>query len=245
MINDIEVLQYYSKLSEHFIDKRSNIINLKTLGKFFCLISPTNRLVAICSHPMTSRSLGRFTLNYSQNVIRPYDVDLFLMRNQSWKIQTIDDAMGFVRKLWTENLNFESIDELHELILINQKSALLDEIHMKIDYYRSTGGKSLYGQDQIYFSKYNEAKEIVENNILVDDTMKYPFTSGYSEIMNITLQEAAKQIIFQHENECAMLSGTENLRIRYTNIVRNETDITKLQSILENFNKEHVVYSVI
>jgi len=245
MLNEIEVLQYYSKLSEHFIDKSNKIINLKLLGKFFCLISPTNRLVAICSHPMTSRSLGRFTLNYSQNVIRSYHEDLFVMRNQSWKIQTNYDAMGFVRNVWTENLNFESIDELHELILINQKSALLDEIHMKIDYYRSTGGKSLYAQEMIYFSKYKEAKEIIENNIVVDTMMKYPFTSGYSEIMDITLQDAARQIIFQHENECAMLSGTENMRIRYTNIIRNETDITKLQYILENFNKEHVVYSVI
>jgi hypothetical protein len=245
MLNEIEVLQYYSKLSEHFIDKSNNIINLKTLGKFFCLISPTNRLVSICSHPMTSRSLGRFTLNYSQNVIRPYHADLFLIKNQSWKIQTNNDAMGFVKILWTENLNFESTDVLHELILLNQKSALLDEIHMKIDYYRSTGSKFLYGQEQIYFFKYIEAKEIIENNIVVDTMMKYPFTTGYCEIMDISLQEAAKQIMFQHENECAMLSGTENLRIRYTNIVRNETDITKLQSILENFNKEHILYSVI
>jgi hypothetical protein len=63
--------------------------------------------------------------------------------------------------------------------------------------------------------------------------------------MNISLQEAASQIKFQHENEIAILSETENSRIYYTNIVRKEKDITKLKSIFKSFIKESILYSVI
>ena len=49
--------------------------------------------------------------------------------------------------------------------------------------------------------------------------------------------------MLQHEDATAFLAESENLRIRFTNIIRKETNLQKLAGILEDFNTENVNYS--
>ena len=95
----------------------------------------------------------------------------------------------------------------------------------------------------IYFSKYIEAKYIIENNIEADPLLQYPFTTGYAELHDLTLQESAKRIMFQHDTMASRLAETENFRLKYSYIVRDNNDITQLKSILNAFMTESTQYS--
>lgn len=243
-LTELQVMNYCSKLSEHFINNRDNLMNLKILGKFHSILSPSGRLIAIGHHPMTCKSLSNLDLIFNVGLVKE---DMLLVKKHCWKFEIYReyDGTGEINNLWRENLNLNSEEELYKFILVNQKVELLDLINFKIDSYRDYYAKVSSLQNHIYILKYNESEKILKNNIKEDTEICYPFTSGYSKIMNIPLQEAARQIKFQHENEISVLSETENSRIHYTNIVRKEKDITKLKSILQSFIKESVIYSVI
>ena len=96
---------------------------------------------------------------------------------------------------------------------------------MQIDYYRNRYTRVLSGQDTIYILKYLEAKEIISKNITEDQFMEYPFIKGYSQLKNLSIEEAAKEVLLNYEIESGFLAESENLRMKYTDIVRKEKDI--------------------
>ena len=115
---------------------------------------------------------------------------------------------------------------------------ILDDIHHRIDSNRGAFTRSLTDQDYVHISKYLEAKEILENNITEDINLKYPYTTGYANVMSMTLQESAKAIKLQHEMLSGYLSESENLRLKYKKIILEENDLSKLKLIYENFATE-------
>ena len=51
--------------------------------------------------------------------------------------------------------------------------------------------------------------------------------------------------MIQYESQNGFMLETENMRIRYTNIVRKENDISKLNSIHQEFLKENDILGLI
>jgi hypothetical protein len=181
---------------------------------------------------MSIRALANFNKNelLTFKTINTPDVPLFdIPRNECWKYILDDSQTG-----WFENLNISCIEELHDYIMTTQQCRCLDIIHTKIDFYI----KNLLNNDHrdfIYFSKYLEAKEILENNITQDTLGKYTYTCGYANLMNIPLQESAKLIKTQYDTLATVLNEYELLRIEFKNLIVNEKDISNLQYILEKF----------
>ena len=71
----------------------------------------------------------------------------------------------------------------------------------------------------------------------------YPFIKGYSQLKNLSIEEAAKEVLLNYEIESGFLAESENLRMKYTDIVRKEKDIKNLKTILKNFEVENYLLS--
>lgn len=240
MLTKFEINAQYYKLSKYFIDRAEKPVNTSDRSLSF-LLDNKFRLVAISRNPMTCKALANFDKFF---VVHLYEkstqqvVNLNINRNDCWKL-----SHNVACDTFEENLQIETIEELKEYFLISQKTAALDYIHMILDYKRKPMRQGLTGQDFVYFSKYLEAKEILKNNVEIDLDLEYPYTSGYADLMGITLQQSASTICLQHDSQAGFLAESENIRIKYKNIIINEADITKLKGHLENFITEHEKYS--
>lgn len=243
MLSDNEINDYYDSVYTHFISKNQNRIRMEdNLLRGNCLVNHDFRLIGIAKHPMTVKSLSNISHfpQYTFFMTNQDNYNLWVEINKSWMF-----AHDVNKKTWTTSEPIHSIDDLKEYILMNQKVALLDAIHNKMEHFRSDCVKLLEGQSSIYICKYIEAKEILENNVLEDRLMKYPFTNGYSRTKGISLTQSAKEIVLQHQMQSGALAESENIRIKFTNMVRGEKNVANLLHILENFEIESYRYSAI
>lgn len=245
MLTKFEVEACLYKSLKNFIDKTNQQINTKQSQSLFALVDVNNRLIATSKDYSSAKpfaTVDKKVINGFWNVkmgMNNYP-DVTFMRSQSWKLQLNSSGTN-----WVENLNFNSIEELNSYILINQKVYALEAINSRIDFERTQHTSHLPIQNIIYFSKYLEAKEILSLNIEKDELLKYPYTSGYANLKEITLQEAAKRICLKHDFQSGYLAEVETLRMKYKDLICDETDIKNLKVTAENFDKEVVSYGQI
>jgi cell fate (sporulation/competence/biofilm development) regulator YmcA (YheA/YmcA/DUF963 family) len=241
MLSDNEIDTYYDSVYTHFISKNQDKIKMSDNWlKASCLMNDENRLIGISKVPMTVKSLCDFRHYpvYSFFMIKQENYDIWVEKNKSWKF-----SHDVNNRVWNTSTSIQSIEELKDYILLNQKINLLDRIHGIIEQYRSEWSKLLDGQSSIYICKYIEAKDILEKNIVEDELMVYPFITGYANTKGVSLTQAAKEVVLQYQIQSGFLSETENIRIKYTNIIRKETDIVNLIPILEDFQTESYRFS--
>lgn len=244
MLSAIEIDEYYLELSQHLVNKDSTILSSKALGNCYCLITDDFRIVATGFYLDSCKALANFNFSTQQFFFGFEVKDIQIERNKIWLLKFDRNENSKCINV-SKNSNIESKEELYTLVLNNQKCFLLDNINRKVDFLRKYNTSDLCYQELIYKTKYVEAKEILENNITEDVFMNYSYTSGYAELLNISLQESAKQIVIQYESQNGFMLETENMRIRYTNIVRKENDISKLNSIHQEFLKENDILGLI
>lgn len=142
----------------------------------------------------------------------------------------------WVRSSWTsvvQDIAFNH-DDFERYALISQKALALDFLNSIYD--RRT--RELLIGSAIYDCKYKQAKEIIKQNIQADVSSQYAFVSGYADVAEISLEMAAKRIIFKHEDNQAKLAELENLRIRYQKLILEESDLKKIKAIVINLDTE-------
>ena len=240
---DVEACVY--KSLKHFVDKTNQQINTKQNQNLFLLVDLSGRLIATSKDYSAVKSfatidkkvVGGFWTNAMGTNNYP---DVTFMRSQSWKLKLNGSGTN-----WVEDINYTSTEELSNYFLINQKVFVLELVNSRIDYERTQHTSYLPIQNIIYFSKYLEAKEVLSLNVESDDTLKYPYTTGYANLKGLSLQEAAKRICLKHDFQSGYLAEVETLRMKYKDLICDETDIKNLKNILENFNKEVVTYGQI
>jgi hypothetical protein len=243
MLNEEQIKYCYYTQQKHFINKNNSVVRMcDNRLAFYGLLTNNGRLTAISNNPMSIRALvGSNTISlYSfytnESVKYPDDYDIVVEKNKCWEFVKNNNG-------WFKNLSIQTTEELYNYILTTQKIAILDKIHNYIDHNRKPITQKLMGQDLVYTSKYLEAKEVIDKKIECDTFLNYPFVSGYAETMGILIQESAKQIITQYELQSCVLADSENLRIKYTNIIRKEKNIENLKEILNSFYTEGHGYS--
>ncbi len=244
MLSDIEIDEFYDSLLEHFITPDDKLIDMSLNNKksnVLVSFGDSKRILAVTDFSASVRTL----LEFDKQVVYSYIFDgmkgiqtAVFKKNKCWRMRISDDGYS-----WNDSPNIETHRQLYDYILINQKAALLDEIYKKINHFRTMIMRGTRSQQNVYFSKYMEAKEIVENNIEEDLFLKYPFTTGYADTTGISLREAADKVLFAHNNQMARLAENENMRIKFSDLVRKETDIKNLKGILDNFNSENYSYA--
>jgi len=241
MLSKIDIDQYWYKVQKHLINRGEPLINTADKSTFSNLLVKNGRIIGIAKHPLTGKSLCTFDKElwvsfYTENMQGKIP-ELFISRNECWKIKIND-----MENIWAENLQIYSLEELEDIVLNNQKVAAMDLMHFKIEAHRSYVSGQMLGQDFIYLAKYLEAKEIIDKDIQFDDKLKYPFTMGYANVKNLSLQEAAKHCMIQYEIQAGYLAESENIRVKYKNILEKETDIKNIKSIVNEFETEHHKY---
>jgi hypothetical protein len=242
-VNEIYYLSYCS-----FVDQRQDQnINMSLNGGECNALTWNKRLLGAARHAASVKALIGFDRGYiwNYNFIKGYNFSSSrgepqthtIESNKSWLMRFNDTNDG-----WMFDGNFENKNQLEYCILNNQKLAALDFIHDKIHSYRKDFNYDLQGQQTVYIRKYIEAKRILDNGIEYDDTLEFPFVSGYANHIGGTLREAAKAIVFKYESESANIAESENLRLKFVDIIRKENDIKNLTTILNDFATEHYFY---
>jgi hypothetical protein len=242
MLTKLEIDQYWYKVQKYLINRNEVPIDTADPSTFANMLVQANggRILGIAKHPLTCVSLCTFdkclwVSFYTGNMsdIPKFKID----RNQCWKLKLndTDDA-------WIENLQIYSMEELQTYVLDCQKIAALDFMHTRIEAYRSYILGKMLGQDFIQHAKYAESKEIIKNNVETDEELNYPFVTGYANVKNISLQDAAKQCLIQYEMQSGYLAESENIRIRYKNILQKETDVKNIKVIISDFETAHQKY---
>jgi hypothetical protein len=203
------------------------------------LLNNENRIMGIAKLPMTIRSLCG--IKYSplfSFYLSKHENYGWIEKNKCWKFSK--DTNNYQ---WVNNLPIKSIEALEEYVLMNQKISLLDKIHGVIEHQRSEQCKLLVGQESIYMAKYFEAKSILNSGLTKDELLNFPLVSGYATTKDISLQQAANEIELQYQIKSGFLSESENIRIKYTNLVRKENDISNIKGIFQEFHNESYRYA--
>lgn len=137
--------------------------------------------------------------------------------------------------------NFEDFNEYYHCMLVNEKSAALDRLHIEINYQRRFFSNDLLYQQTIYDEKYREAM-----NYLSDGSSKDAvFLPSYAEQENISLEEASKRIVQMRKFQFASLNETEIIRQKYTKKIIQENSFFELSYIVDEFTKEMYEHNVL
>jgi len=108
--------------------------------------------------------------------------------------------------------------------------------------HRRSVWNGLFLQESIYSFKQQEAEQITNSNENIDE-INFPFLREYAESKNIDLKTAAKEVLLQTKIYKTRLNNTENMRLKYKNLIKNENDIKKIYLILNQFLRESSMYA--
>lgn len=227
-------IQYKSIISE------KNIFNAKTeiLEVQSLFDNETNRLLAISRYNNTILILNETIKNsYTRHSFNKlYNLTNFdIFSNKPYLIRIYNGVLE------QDEDNF-TYDELYNFHLIIEKAAILDYLNFRINVHRRSVLNGLFLQESIYNFKQQEAEQILNNSTNIDE-INYPFLREYADSKNIDLITAAKEVSLQVKLYKTRLSNTENMRLKYKNLVKDCKDITKLNLIINQFLRESQMYA--
>ena len=229
-------VQYKSIISEiNTIDIKNDPAEVHSLFD-----NETNRLLAVSKWTYTISTLNEANENtYSRHSLNKiYDL-------KSCNFEVISTKCFLVRfyngKFEKDEDNF-TFDELYTFHLNIEKAAVLDYLNFRLNLHRRSVLNGLFLQESIYNFKQQEAEEIQKNSEVVDDT-NYPFLREYAELKNIDLKTAAKEVLIQIKIYKTRLNNTETMRLKYKNLIKECSDITKINSIFSQFLRESTMYA--
>jgi hypothetical protein len=90
--------------------------------------------------------------------------------------------------------------------------------------------------------KYLSAWEALADSNRNEHPQKWPLVYDYAELMNLTLTQAAEDIVTQYRLWETRISNTETLRLRTIKTISECNDILEIQNILKNFTAESDLY---
>ena len=226
MLSKIEIdMHLYKMYKDIIID--DSVINTSQNSHLFILYNSNERLIAVANNQSTVKALATVDKfagrGFSTWEMKENPSFSFKLR-ECWKY-----ILDLSNSNWIEDYNIKSLEELDSIILTNQKAHYLDKIYGFLNQWYLLNTNTQF-QQNVYFMKYLEVKDIFAKNIQIDDLGEYPHTTSYAKLKNISLQQAAKQIKFSYENLSAVISEVEFLRLKYKNLIVEETDIRKLKS---------------
>lgn len=238
--------EYIDELSVFLVHKsltpQSLVMNYHLKNNLHGLMdAETSRIICLSTWSSTIIALTEM-LNTTPwfNITHGTSFPRMFLTSESWMYQynTIDNKVE-------KTFNELSISRLYRYKLLQEKCAALDSLHSFIATYRLPHNKDLPLQAEIYLEKFRQAKEVYKKKIKEDNKHIYPFVTDYALIKSISLEDAAQEIFFKFKSYIHKLSDTENIRIKYTTMIKDEYDIRKISSIMKDFDKECRLYGKI
>jgi hypothetical protein len=239
MLTKKECWDYHNSLYPYFVRQEDTWMNLAQRGKFAILLSDDKfgRIIALSKYFKSLRYIQKDPMVFGigkEPTISDPPVEFGLNDCWRWELAYTDSTT----LVWRESYDFKDIAELDEAILNVQKVAAIDFVTTRLRRNTRAITRDLHYQEKIYFEKYLQAREILENNIIEAPDGKYQYVSGYANIVNIDLQTAAKNIVFQYDTRTSTTAEYEYSRIKYVKKILEEKDIKNLVPILEAFAAE-------
>jgi hypothetical protein len=226
-------LQYKSIISERNIFK----VNTEPAEVHSLVDNETSRFLALSKWNSTITTLNESVENtyVRHSLNKLYDFkDIIVYSNKPFLIRLYNGALE------QDDDNF-TYDELYNFHLIMEKSAILDYLNFRINVHRRSVWNGLYLQESIYNFKQQEAEQFLNNEN--SDDISFPFLREYADSKDIDLKTAAKEILIQVKIYKTRLNNTENMRLKYKNLIKDCKDITKLDLILNQFLRESSMYA--
>jgi hypothetical protein len=210
-----------------------NLISLKAKNLHAVLCKETGRIVCFTNWFQTAKEIecdpslrAWYFINHTKLI--PSNVNL----NTPYEV-VFDNITGafFVKEITQEEVN--------RFIVISEKAAVLDTIHRTIseehDYIRS----DLSLQEHVYQKKYEEALEVISGGF---DREKHIYICFESNEKNINPVKLARAIIDKRNFAESKLFHMEQLRVKYTNMLKQCNNLLKVNEILDEFNRESSIY---
>ena len=229
-----------SKL-QYFVDPNpyptvfSNRINLLPV----LMHTSTNRVIGVAKYYSSVEGLMDHNISDRSSLCTPNGFEDFDIENYKTWIVRYDKS----KSNWITDFDLKNDEEINYFILMNQKLKMLDIL---VDTVCNQNGRLVYRlpyDQQLLLGKLSEIKIITDNNITTDELNEYPIISSYAKFRNITLSEAVNEMKFKIQNDFTYLSEVEYIRLKYTKIIREETDLTNLKNIGEELKNELYGYS--
>lgn len=138
-------------------------------------------------------------------------------------------------------------DDLYRYMLMTEKFGAMDKINFGIQSYRRFFQKDLLFQDSIYAYKAAEVEAYDRDQAqgLIVSHDQYPFIRDYATMMSLDIDLAADAIRLQADIFKTRMLDSEMLRLKYVKEMRECQDITKVDRVLKEFQKECFVYGKI
>lgn len=242
MLTKTDVLAYWYKQKKYAITLYNTSSKSSDHKNSFVVVNGNNRLTALCSHPHAASSITGFNsqpgIGFYSKRMNSFYPEFNFDSDKPWLLQ-----MSTNKAEWNVSYNFDSHEELEQVVLTYNKSCALDHIFHRVDQNRILFLNDFDAcQGRIYQAKVQQAKEILDKNIEEDSLMAYPFITGYARIENISLQEASKRIIIKNTMQEAGLSESENLRLRTKKSIMAATSMKELHEVFDRFDTELAKY---
>ena len=172
---------------------------------------------------------GTLHVNLTHKRSIPNDFDY----NRPWS--TNIDARG----KYTPNHNEVPNEEIYRLLseqlwATEQLMSMLERFHT-----HAAQGELLH-QQRIYDTKAEQAKALLSGQTQEFNHTYY--VHGWSELRGISLEQAAKEIIFKHEEHDIFLFQIEQLRLKYQLRIKAATTVDELPDIMNEFHHECITY---
>jgi len=134
-------------------------------------------------------------------------------------------------------------DKLYQYNLIVEKSAALDMINFRLYYHRRFLWNDQLLQPTVYHMKYLSARDYLSQTKPVTDPQHWPLVYDYAEFAGLDLDTAANEIVFQYRLWETRISNTESIRLKFTKLVSECTDILEISKIVQSFQNENDLYA--
>lgn len=238
MLSKQESWEYYLSLYPYFVRQEDTYLNLATRSKFAILMSNDRfgRIVALSQYYRSLEHIQREAMTFGILMEPPYTQSVEFHLNDCWRWQLVQ--VDHTNLEWQQVYDFKDTNELYQAILDIQKVAAIDFITSRIKRNSRSINRYLTYQQKIYFCKYIESIDILNNNITEDPDKKFPYVTGYAEVVGTDLQTAARNIKLQYETRASKEAEYENSRIKHIANIKNETKLENLKNLIAAFVAE-------
>ena len=191
----------------------------------------SNRLMVLSAYQDTVVTLSRTAGEYVPGINKAVSgrsplINRFLGWTWEWVFDT--ETRKFVHSPAPEDY------ELHYWIRIYaEKAIVLYTLYSWINLTRSMFNTNVVYQRDIYKKKIAEAEQL-----LLNQTGDFPYLMQMSNELDISLDEAANQIMIDNKNLETVLLETERIKLKYEKALIDANNIASIRALYFDFNAE-------
>jgi hypothetical protein len=119
-----------------------------------------------------------------------------------------------------------------------EKVRVINDIMRNISVARYPVSTGVFLQEDVYAVKKMQAAAFRDAGYPEDEILEYPYVVQYADLEDLTLRQAADDILFKARLDEELLAKTESLRLKYFKAVKKATSVDELGAIYEAFIRE-------